>query len=79
MNDEQSHRETRDGAAEGGSARYGKAAGARGSGHQESRKPEKKEERGFVSRQGGSQNRDDGGGGAGDESGDTDREERAGS
>jgi hypothetical protein len=48
-----------DRAADGGSARYGKASGAKGSGHQESRKPERKEERGFESRQGGSQNRAD--------------------
>jgi hypothetical protein len=48
-----------DRAADGGSARYGKPNGARGSGHQESRKPERKEEGGFRSRQGGSQNRKD--------------------
>jgi hypothetical protein len=46
-----------DRSADGGSARYGKASSAKGSGHQESKKPERKEERGFESRQGGSQNR----------------------
>ena len=44
-------------AARGGSPRYGQAEGANGSGHQESKKPERKEERGFVSRQGGEQSR----------------------
>jgi hypothetical protein len=48
-----------DRAADGGSARYGKSSGARGSGHQESKKTERKEEHGFESRQGGSQNRRD--------------------
>ena len=48
-----------DRAADGGSARYGKSSSARGSGHQESKKPERKEEHGFESRQGGSQNRRD--------------------
>lgn len=62
MSNQQPDKGSPDRAAEGRSARYGKPDGAKGSGHQESRKPEKKEERGFVSRQGGSQNRDDGGG-----------------
>jgi hypothetical protein len=45
-----------DRAARGGSARYGQAQGARGSGHQESKKLERKEtDRGFVPRQGGDQ------------------------
>jgi hypothetical protein len=45
-----------DEAARGGSGRYGKSPNARGSGHQESKKLERKEtERGFVSRQGGDQ------------------------
>ncbi len=48
-----------DRAADGGSARYGKSSSAKGSGHQESKKPERKEEHGFTSRQGGSQNRND--------------------
>jgi hypothetical protein len=39
----------------GGSARYGKPSGPRGSGHQEANKRERKEDRGFVSRQGGDQ------------------------
>jgi hypothetical protein len=59
MSDQQSGRQTPDRATAGGSTRYGKPAGPKGSGHQESRKAEKKEERGFESRQGGSQNRDD--------------------
>lgn len=54
-NDDSGH-QTPDQAARGGSARYGKAEGAEGSGHQESRKTEEKEEAGrFKSRQGGSQ------------------------
>jgi hypothetical protein len=44
-----------DEAARGGSARYGQPHGSKGSGHQESKKPERKDERGFVSRQGGDQ------------------------
>ena len=43
-----------DRAAEGGSARYGRRSG---SGSNESGTGEKKEERGFVSRQGGDQSR----------------------
>jgi hypothetical protein len=55
---EHEDRQGSDGAARGGSARYGKSATARGSGHQESRKPERKEEAGrFESRQGGDQSR----------------------
>lgn len=42
--------------ARGGSARCGKASGPRSTGHQESKKPERKEtDRGFVPRQGGDQ------------------------
>jgi hypothetical protein len=68
-------RQSPDDAAKGGSARYGDSAGPRGSGHQESKKPERKEARGFVSRQGGDQSRGDRGkrpdrGDAGDERGD---------
>lgn len=59
MSDHTSGQRNPDKSADGGSARYGKPSGARGSGHQESRKPERKEERGFESRQGGSQNRKD--------------------
>ena len=67
--------ESPDSAAKGGSARYGDSGGPRGSGHQESKKPERKEARGFVSRQGGDQSRGNGGkrpdrDDAGDERGD---------
>ena len=63
-----------DRSADGGSARYGKSPSAKGSGHQESRKPERKEEHGFRSRQGGSQNRRDPDAGArrGNDEGDRD-------
>jgi len=45
-----------DNSARGGSGRYGKASGPRGSGHQESKKSERKEtDSGFVPRQGGNQ------------------------
>ncbi len=55
--DDKAH-ETPDEAARGGSARYGDAAGPRGSGHQESKKLERKEtEGGFVPRQGGDQSK----------------------
>jgi hypothetical protein len=47
-------RQSPDQAASGGSARYGDAEGARGSGHLESKQPERKDE-GWVSRQGGDQ------------------------
>ena len=58
MNDRrQTHADRPDNDARGGSARYGDAEGAKGSGHQESKKPERKEERGFVSRQGGDQSK----------------------
>lgn len=55
MSDKDTGRRTPDEAARGGSARYGKPSGARGSGHQDSKTRERKEERGFVPRQGGDQ------------------------
>jgi hypothetical protein len=59
MSTHEKGRESPDQAADGGSARYGKPSGSRGSGgHQESKKPERKEARGFVSRQGGDQSND---------------------
>lgn len=58
MSDHKTGRQTPDEAARGGSARYGDAQGARGSGHQESKKLERKEtDRGFVPRQGGDQSK----------------------
>lgn len=58
MNDRrQPHADRPEDAARGGSPRYGHPDGAKGSGHQESKKPERKEERGFVSRQGGDQSK----------------------
>jgi hypothetical protein len=58
MSDRETAHQTPDEAASGGSARYGEPAGARGSGHQESKKPERKEtDRGFVPRQGGDQSK----------------------
>jgi hypothetical protein len=62
MNDRrQPHADRPEDAARGGSPRYGQAKGAKGSGHQESKKSERKEERGFVSRQGGDQSRPEAG------------------
>jgi hypothetical protein len=59
MSTDKHGRQSPDQAADGGSARYGKPSGSRGSGgHQESGKPERKEARGFVSRQGGDQTND---------------------
>jgi len=56
MSDHDAAHQTPDESARGGSARYGDAVSARGSGHQESKKLERKEtERGFVPRQGGDQ------------------------
>lgn len=56
MSDDKQGRQTPDQAARGGSVRYGTAHGASGSGHQESKKIERKEEAGrFRSRQGGDQ------------------------
>ena len=56
MRDENNENQSPDEAARGGSRRYGKSADARGSGHQESKRLERKEtDRGFVSRQGGDQ------------------------
>ena len=57
MNDRKRGRQEPDQAADGGSARYGRSSAAKGSGHQESKKPERKEARGFESRQGGDQSR----------------------
>jgi len=53
--DDSERGDTPDDAARGGSGRYGKATGPRGSGHQESKKLERKDEKGFVPRQGGDQ------------------------
>jgi hypothetical protein len=69
MNDRKRGRREPDQAADGGSARYGRSSGAKGSGHQESKKPERKDAAGFKSRQGGDQSRGGSGkGGDGDRS-----------
>jgi hypothetical protein len=65
MNDRKRGRQEPDQAADGGSARYGRSSGAKGSGHQESKKPERKDARGFESRQGGDQSRAGSGKGGG--------------
>jgi hypothetical protein len=58
MSDSDRSQQDPDESADGGSSRYGTSSGPRGSGHQDSKKLERKETHGdFVPRQGGDQSR----------------------